>query len=134
MPSFELKDLGFAICALPFAVLAVALRPGTVGTAAPRIRLRLASLATVAWAVVAWWITGGVEADPILAQLLSIALVAVWLWQLESLANWQGLPAWLRQTLRWSGISGLAGLGIWVLLAYRVQVIPPPGLGILSVL
>ena len=128
----ELKDLGFALCAFSFAALAVALRPGTVDTAAPRLRLRLASLATVLWAALAWWAVWSEAIDPLIAQLLSIALVSIWLWQLGGLASWQGQPAWLRRLLRWAGPFVVAAFIAWMLLAERLAAMPEVSLVALS--
>jgi putative PEP-CTERM system histidine kinase len=133
MQGVELTDLGFAACAATFAVLAVALRPGTVASAAPRIPLRLAALATVVWTIVAWLADRSGSFASTWAQLLSIALIGIWLWQLENLARWQGQPRWLSQLLRWSGLIATPVLGMWMLLASRVDPLPPPSLATLSI-
>ena len=128
-----LTDTGFAISGVAFAALAIWLRPGTPGTAAPRIRLRLAALVTVIWTAVAWWLTRRGQVDTTLSPILSIALTTVWLLQLESLARWQGLSGWLLGALRWSGAAVFVLAIGWSLLAARGHV-PPPTLGHLSIL
>lgn len=133
MEGIELTDLGFAVCAATFAVLAVALRPGTVGTSAPRIPLRLAALATVVWTLVAWLAHRSGSFASTWAQLLSIALIGIWLWQLENLARWQGQPRWLGMLLRWSGLGATLVFGTWMVLAARSDTLDPPSLAALSI-
>jgi putative PEP-CTERM system histidine kinase len=128
-----LTDLGFAICAVTFAALAVALRPGTVGTSAPRVPLRIAALATVAWAIAAWLAERSDSFEPTWAQLLSIALIGVWLWQLENLARWQGQPRWLGRLLRRSGLVATALFGAWIAAAERSGSLDAPSLATLSI-
>ena len=94
----------YAACGLAFAGLAFMLRPGKATATAPRTRLRLAALATVVWAALAWWMGDREVQDATLAQLLSLSLACVWIWQLEPLARWQGQPRWMQRFLRWSGV------------------------------
>jgi putative PEP-CTERM system histidine kinase len=109
------------------------LRPGKATVTAPRIRLRLAALATVAWSVLAWWADTHEAQDAALAQLLSLSLACVWIWQLEPLARWQGQPRWMRQCLRWSGVFVVMALLAWMLAASQGVVDSPPRPGLLSV-
>ena len=106
--------ISFLSSALAYAALALMLRPSRYGHGAPRLRLRLAALATAVWALVAWWVSGlpGLSAE--VATLVDLSLVAVWLWQLESFARWQSQPRWLQSILRWAGGSTvlLALLGL----------------------
>jgi putative PEP-CTERM system histidine kinase len=128
-----LTDIGFAVCALAFAGFALWLRPGTVGTAVPRLRLRLAALGTVAWTGLGWWATRQGEINSSLAQVLSIALISIWVWQLEPLARWQGQSKWLQWALRWSGAAAFAVAIAWIQLASRGR-LAAPSLGTLSIL
>lgn len=96
---------GYASAALTFAAVALALRPARVGTAAPRLRLRVAALATACWAALSLWLAVGTNASADAAgigliQLVELAFIALWLWQLESFAQWQGQSAALRRALR----------------------------------
>ncbi len=91
-------------------------------------------MGTVAWAAVTWSVTRQGPVDAVPAQTLSIGLVSVWLWQLESLARWQGHQKWMLQALRWSGAGVLLATIGWNLLALRVHDFPPPTLGALSIL
>ncbi len=107
-------DLGFLLCGCAFLALAVVLRPGFVAKGTPRLRLRIAALATAAWTAIAWWIDQNVLDDIALSQLLPLAFVGIWLWQFETLARWQGLQGWISQGLRWSGVGSFALALAWV--------------------
>ena len=117
MVSTDLTGGGLLIGAAAFAAVAVTLRPGSSGRGASRMRLRFASLATVAWACVAAWVAHRELLATPLAGVLSLLLCAVWIWQLESLARWQGLPRLLRQVLNWSGpllVLTVSGVLVWM--------------------
>jgi putative PEP-CTERM system histidine kinase len=105
------RELGFLLCALAFGALIVRLRPGT-NHGTPRIRLRIAALAMVGWSVAAWWIAGQGGSAPAWAQLLPIAVMGIWIWQLEPFASWQGQPRWLQVLLRYAGALAATVLAI----------------------
>jgi len=104
-------ELGFALCGLAFAALVVLLRPGTKG-GVPRIRLRVAAVAMVAWSAAAWWLTERSTLEQGWIELLPIVVVGIWLWQLEAISLWQGQPRALRLTLRYSGVVALTALAV----------------------
>ncbi len=94
---------GFVLCAVCFTALGVVLRPSRFGRGVPRLRLRLAALGTGLIAVVAAW---AVETRDVLGEQVLIgglAVVSLWVWQLESVARYQGQPATFRALLRWAG-------------------------------
>ena len=133
----DVGEIGFFVCALAFGALVVRLRPGT-SHGAPRTRLRLAALAMVAWSAAAWWMSRLDEPDPAWSQLLPICVTSVWLWQLESIAVWQGQPRWLQLLLRYAGVVTLAAVAAWIALTLRatasasepVARLPLPGLAL----
>lgn len=106
--------ISFLSSALAYAALALMLRPSRYGQGAPRLRLRLAALATAVWALAAWWVSRlpGLSAE--VTNLVDLTLVAVWLWQLASFARWQSQPLWLQGSLQWAGgaVVALAVLGL----------------------
>ncbi|MEO6080776.1 MAG: XrtA/PEP-CTERM system histidine kinase PrsK [Steroidobacteraceae bacterium] len=127
-------DIGFGLCALGFVALAIGLRPDQVATTVPRISLRVAALFMVAWSVAASLAARRDAPDPALAQLLSLSLVGVWIWQLEPYARWQGLPPLLRVALKVSGIAVFAITLSWMVAAARTGWVPAPTLAIVSLL
>ena len=105
MPTFApvLTSAGFLLCAAAFVALGVALRPGRFGRGVPRLRLRLAALGTGLVALVAAW---AVQSREVLGEHVLIgglSVVALWVWQLEALARYQGQPSAFRALLRWAG-------------------------------
>jgi hypothetical protein len=130
--SVNFTDIGFGLCACGFAALAVSLRPDSVATTVPRVPLRIASLFMVTWSVVAAIVAQ--RHDPALAQLLSLSLVSVWIWQLEPHARSQGLPQLMRLALKISGASVLAVTVGWMLVAARTGWIDAPPLTAVSLL
>lgn len=105
MPTSFLS-ISFFGCTLAYAGLALMLRPARFGQGAPRLRLRIAALVTSCWAFGTWW---AVQAERVeLAQLFSIWMLPLWLWQLQTLALWQSQPAWFQWMLRWSGVAAVA--------------------------
>lgn len=110
--------LSFSSCALAYSGLALMLRPARFGRGAPRFRLRIAALATAAWALGTWLAIGTRGLSVPLAHGLTILLSALWIWQLEPLARWQRQPQWFQLMLRWAGI----GTSIAVLLTIPVGI------------
>lgn len=95
--------LSFLSCALAYAGLALMLRPARFGRGAPRFRLRVASLITSMWAIGTWLAAGAGALTVQIAHLFAIVLLSLWIWQLETLARWQGRPGWFQRLLRWLG-------------------------------
>jgi len=130
--SLNFTDLGFGLCALAFAALAIALRPDAVASTVPRIPLRIAALFTVGWSLMAGLATHSSAPTPALGHLLSLSLVSVWIWQLEPHARWQGLQTRFRLALKYSGAVIVALTLGWMLLAARTGTVPPPTLAMVS--
>lgn len=93
----------FLACALAYAALGLMLRPARYGAGAPRRRLRIAALATSLWALLALWATAADLLSAAPMNLAAAALIALWLWQCATFAEWQGQPRWFQQLLRWAG-------------------------------
>ncbi len=96
-----LAGISFLGAAGAFVALALYLRPSRFAVGAPRLRLRVAALGTAIWALLAWAAYAGQIVDTAVILLLELGLLSLWLWQLESFAEWQGQPLWFRLLLRW---------------------------------
>jgi putative PEP-CTERM system histidine kinase len=94
---------GFAVTGAAFLALVISLRPGVVQASAPRTRLRVASLATAVWCGLAAWVAGNPMPYTGYAQLLSVALAAVWTWQFEPMVRWQGHSLLFSRLVAWLG-------------------------------
>ncbi len=132
--SVGFTDFAFAFCGLAFIALAVSLRPGAMAMGLPRLRLRIAALFTVLWAVAGWAVVSNGLIDAALSRLLSYALVGVWIWQLAPYARAQGQPHLLLLGLEGAGALTLVIALGWMLAAARVPALPAPSLAVLSML
>jgi putative PEP-CTERM system histidine kinase len=105
--------ISFLSAAGAFVALALYLRPSRLAVGAPRLRLRIAALGTAIWALLAWAAVAGLL-PPAAVLVLELLLLSIWLWQLESFAEWQGQPRWFRQMLRWGApLTGVVSL-LWL--------------------
>ncbi len=126
--------IGFLGCALVFGALAVALRPSRFGRGAPRLRLRIACIATMAWALAAVGavVQASVTGSFVLAS--GVLLLAVWTWQLEVLARATGQSRWLCRALALTGpVVAAASLCLLVWVpenAWTGRLLPLAGVGL----
>lgn len=130
--SVYFTDFGLALCAAGFAVLAIGLRPQSVVLEPSRVRLRWASAWMVVWSIAAAVFLQRGGFDPALTLLFSLALIAVWTWQLAPLARWLGLARPLQLLLEGGGWFMLASALAWMLAAARAPEIPPPSVTALT--
>jgi putative PEP-CTERM system histidine kinase len=126
--------VGFLGCALVFGALAVALRPSRFGRGAPRLRLRLACIATMLWALAALGaaLQGSVTGSFVLAS--GVLLLAIWTWQLEVLAHAMGRSGWLCRVLNLAGpviaAASLAALALMPDSPWTARWLPIAGLAL----
>src|SRR5262245_25920948 len=119
-------NFGIGACAILFGALAVRLRPGAVSAGVPRMRLRIAALLMVAWALVSGLAAHGGGRDPGAEILLSLAVISLWLWQLDAFARWQGQPRSIRHALQGAGVFAPVFTLGWMLIAARTDLVGPP--------
>lgn len=100
----------FLTCSLAFAGLALMLRPARFGRGVPRARLRVAALGTSIWAIATLWAASSGRLTGATAQLSSLAVMTLWLWQLQSIARWQEQPTWFTYALRWTGVGVIGSI------------------------
>lgn len=127
-------EFALGLCALGFMALAIALRPQVAASGMPRMRLRLAALFTMIWAVVTAIAFHRGTFDPAPAVLFSLAIVGLWVWQLDPFARWQGQPPLLRAALQGSGIIVVVVVLGWMVVSARTEWIPAPTLAVISLL
>lgn len=122
-------SLGLGVVA--YAALAIGVRSTAAGSG-PQLRLRVAALFMVVWALAAGVAARNGPDDPALAMLLSLGVVGIWNWQLAPSARNLGSPRWLVLCLNAGGLLLVAMALGWMLAAARTQSIPPPTQSVLA--
>lgn len=128
--NFTEWSLGLALAA--FAALAIGVKLVGSGSG-PQLRLRVAALIMMAWALAAGLAERNAATDPALAMLLSLGVVVVWNWQLAPFARQIGAPGWLARCLSGAGLALFALALGWMLAAARSANVVPPTQGVLAV-
>jgi putative PEP-CTERM system histidine kinase len=95
--------VGWGICALAQAVVAVAVRPHRGGLGRAQERLRVAAAGTAAMAMAGAWLSEAHLIATRLSDLVMLLVTAFWLWPLEPLVVGRGPVERLRLPLLWAG-------------------------------
>lgn len=128
--NFTEWSLGLALAA--FAALAVGVKLVGSGSG-PQLRVRVAALFMMVWALSAGLMERNSAADPALTLLLSLGVVVVWNWQLAAFTRQVGAPGWLVLCLSGAGPTLIAVALGWMLAAARSAAIGPPTQGVLAI-